>query len=150
MEYHVVNVRKNPEYLERAVEYFSSKWGVERRIYQDCISNSLLTSSPLPRWYLMVDGNDEIIGSYGLITNDFISRQDLCPWMCELFVDEKQRGKGLGGRLLAHAVLEAKNLGFEKVYLATDHVGFYEKYGWSFIGIGYHPWGDESRIYEFS
>ena len=150
MEYHVVNVRKNPEYLERAVEYFSSKWGVERRIYQDCISNSLLTSSPLPRWYLMVDGNDEIIGSYGLITNDFISRQDLCPWMCALFVDEKQRGKGLGGRLLAHAVLEAKNLGFEKVYLATDHVGFYEKYGWSFIGIGYHPWGDESRIYEFS
>jgi len=34
------------------------------------------------------------------------------------------------------------------LYLCTDHIGFYEKYGFKFIGTVYHPWGDNSRIYE--
>lgn len=150
MEYKIISVRENPEYLERAVDYFSTKWGIERIIYQDCISNSITTKSSLPRWYLMLNNDDEIIGSYGLITNDFISRQDLWPWLCALYVDENYRGKALGGKLLEHGRREAFKLGFEKLYLATDHIGYYEKYGWEYIGTGYHPWGDESRIYEIA
>ena len=65
----IVSVREHPEYLERAVDYFSSKWGIAREIYHDCIANSLHTESPLPRWYLMML-NYAIIGSYGLIVND--------------------------------------------------------------------------------
>jgi N-acetylglutamate synthase-like GNAT family acetyltransferase len=48
--------------------------------------------------------------------------------------------------MLARAKSEAKNLGFGKLYLATDHVGYYEKYGFSHIGQCYGP-GDVSRLY---
>lgn len=143
---HIISVREHPEYLECAIDYFSSKWGIERAIYEDCIGHSITTKNPLPRWYLMLDG-ENIIGSFGLITNDFVSRQDLWPWLCALYVESSQRGRGLGGRLLAHGRREAARLGFESLYLVTDHVGYYERYGWRYIGQGYGPSG-ESRIYE--
>ncbi len=95
----------------------------------------------------MVKG-DEIIGGYGLITNDFISRQDLFPWLCALYIEENYRGKQLGSILLEHGRSEAAKLGYRKLYLGTDHDGYYEKYGWKHIANGFHPWGAESKIYE--
>jgi len=143
----IISIREHPDYLDRAVDYFSSKWSVSRNVYQDCIANSLTTESPLPRWYLMLS-NAEVIGSYGLIVNDFISRQDLWPWICALYIEENERGKALGALLLEHGRREAATLGFSMVYLSTDHVGFYEKYDWFYIGKGYGASGNESRIYK--
>ncbi len=144
----IISVRECPEFAERAVDYFSSKWGIDRKLYDDCIMHSLTTESLLPRWYLLVNEKDAIIGSYGLILNDFVSRQDLFPYLCALYIEEPERGQALGARLLLHAREQAGKLGFGKLYLCTDHSGYYEKYGFHQIGIGYHPWGDTSRIYE--
>ncbi len=143
----IISIRENPNHLERGVDYFTAKWGIDRRIYLDCISNSITTDSPLPRWYLLMK-QDEIIGCYGLITNDFISRQDLYPWLCALFVEGKERGNEYGKELLLHGRHEAALLGYKKIYLATDHISYYEKYSWYYIATGFHPWGAESRIYE--
>ena len=145
----IIAIRENSDYLDKAVEYFSSKWGIPQDIYKDCIENSMNTSSPLPRWYLMLK-EDEIIGSYGLITNDFVSRQDLWPWLVALYVEESERGGGLGSFLLKHGRKEAAKLGFSKVYLHTDHVGYYEKYDWEFIDKAYDVGGEETRVYEAS
>lgn len=149
MSIQIIGIRENPEYLERGIDYFSTRWGTDRRIYQDSISHSVTTDNSLPRWYLMLNG-DEIIGSYGLITNDFISRQDLYPWLCALFIEEKHRGQQLGAKLLEHGRIEAGKLGFSKLYLCTGHDGYYEKYGWEYIAQGFHPWGEESKIYEIT
>jgi len=143
----IISVREHPEYLNRAVDYFSSKWGIDRKIYEDSISDGIATEKPLPRWYLMLKG-DEIIGSYGLIENDFMVRKDLMPWLCALYIEESERGKMLGSRLLAHGQQEACKYGFQKVYLCTDHVGYYEKYGWRFFGMEASEWGSDTRVYE--
>lgn len=145
--YRIIGIRENSGFLERGIDYFSSKWDIERRIYADCIGNSISTESALPRWYLMLD-EEKIIGSYGIITNDFISRQDLFPWICALYVEEEYRGKSLGAKLLGHARKEAGKAGFKKIYLATDINGYYEKFGWKKIATGFHPRGEESSIYE--
>ena len=65
-----------------------------------------------------------------------------------MYIKEKFRNNGLGGKLLEHGRKQAYKLGYKKVYLATSHIGYYEKYEWKYIGIGYHPWNEESRIYE--
>ena len=144
----VVNIRKQPAYMERGIAYIQSKWASEgnKMVYTDCITHSIGAESPIPIWYLLMDG-DEIAGCAGLISNDFISRMDLCPWLCALFVEKKHRGRHFGNLLIAQMKQDAAEAGFANLYLSTDHVGYYEQYGFHYIGEGYHPWGDSSRIY---
>lgn len=149
MDTKVISVRNNPELKEQVVEYISSKWSMSRIIYEDCIKHCLTASGSLPQWYLLKKGN-EIIGCAGLITNDFISRMDLYPWLCGLFIEEEHRGHTYGLLLIEKAKEDARKGGFSKLYLSTDHIGYYEKYGFRYIGDGYHPWGEQSRIYEIS
>lgn len=147
MSIKIISIRENTECFERAVDYFSSKWGIDRKIYEDSISDGIATDKPLPRWYLMLQ-DDRIIGSYGLIENDFMVRKDLKPWLCALYVEESERCKGFGGKLLAHGRQEAAKLGFSNVYLCTDHVGYYEKHGWRFFGMEESEFGGDTRAYE--
>lgn len=50
--------------------------------------------------------------------------------------------------LIEKAKEDAQKFGFANMYLSTEHIGYYEKYGFSYIGDGYHPWDDQSRIYK--
>lgn len=149
MNYAIMNIRENPELKKRAVDYFSSKWSVPREAYDESITDSLTTVDTVPRWFLMMK-NDEIVGSFGLIQNDFIDRTDLYPWICAVYIEENERNKGLGRRLLERAVEEGRKLGYSFVYLTTDHVGYYERYGFEYIGQGNVGTDDEGRIYRKS
>lgn len=144
----IISVRELPEFKDRAIGYFQKSWpGVKPEIYRDCIEHSVTAKNPLPQWYLLMK-EDEIIGCAGLITNDFISRMDLYPWVCAIYIEEKHRGHNYGALLIDKAKKDARESGFEYTYLCTDHIGYYEKLGFTYIGQGYHPWGDESRIYQ--
>ncbi|MFJ7408306.1 MULTISPECIES: GNAT family N-acetyltransferase [unclassified Lysinibacillus] len=144
----IISVREEPYYAELATRYIQSKWASEESmmLYEDCISHCITAQAPLPQWYLLMD-NDEIIGCAGLITNDFISRMDLYPWVCAVYIEESHRGHAYGALLLEQAKKDAQRHGFSHLYLCTDHIGLYERYGYSHIGTGYHPWGESSRIY---
>lgn len=144
----VISVRENPVWKNRAIAYFQKSWNsVLPVIYEDCINHCIHNRNPLPQWYLLVKDN-EIAGCAGLITNDFISRMDLYPWFCALYIEDKYRANGYSALLIEKAKDDARKAGFANLYLSTEHTGFYEKHGFRYIGQGYHPWGDESRIYE--
>ena len=136
----VISVIDYPESMERAIAYFQSIWASEysMMVYDDSIRHALNPESVLPRWYLLLDGED-IVGCAGLITNDFISRMDMFPWICALYIDETYRGHHYGNLLLTRAQMDAKHAGFDAVYLCTDHQGYYEQYDYEYIGLGYHP-----------
>lgn len=144
----VLSVRQNPEYKEKAIRYFQESWPeIPPIIYEDCISNSIGAEQVLPEWYLL-EKEGEIIGCAGLITNDFISRMDLYPWICAIYIEEKHRGNAYGALLIEKAKEDTKAFGFRYLNLCTDHIGYYEKYGFEYIGQGHHPWEEESRIYQ--
>lgn len=144
----VISVRENPALADEAIRYIAQCWPeVSPAVYADCIRHSLTAEGPLPQWYLLRDG-DRTVGCAGIITNDFISRMDLWPWVCALFVEERLRGHAYGRLLIERAADDARKAGFRALYLCTDHEGLYEKWGFSYLGQGYHPWEEESRIYE--
>ncbi|MEK5440941.1 GNAT family N-acetyltransferase [Fredinandcohnia sp. FSL W7-1320] len=144
----IISIKENPEHMKSAITYIQSKWASEQslKVYEDCIEHCISNTNPLPQWYLLMD-EEKIIGCAGLITNDFISRMDLYPWVCAIYIEEEYRGKNYGSLLLERAKNDAKAGGFSNLYLCTDHIGLYEKYGFNHIGTGYHPWGTSSRIY---
>lgn len=73
---------------------------------------------------------------------------DLYPWICAIYIDEKHRGNNYSSLLIDKAKEDTKASGYKHLNLCTDHEGFYEKLGFDYIGQGYHPWGEESRIYQ--
>lgn len=122
----VISVRQNPEYKEKAIEFFQKSWSeISPIIYEDCISNSIAAEQSLLQWYLL-EKDEEIIGCAGLITNDFISRMDLYPWLCALFINEDYRRNHYSELLINKAKEDTKDSVFKYLNLCTDHIGFYE------------------------
>ena len=73
---------------------------------------------------------------------------DLFPWLCALYIDNKYRGNNYAKLLIDKAIIDTNLAGYSNLYLCTDHIGYYEKFGFTYLAQGYHPWGEESRIYK--
>lgn len=64
-----------------------------------------------------------------------------------MFVDEEYRGNRLSQQLIQYAIDYLKTVGFDKVYIVSDHENLYEKYGFSVIDHKIALWGSEEKIY---
>ena len=70
-----------------------------------------------------------MIGFISLFKYDGDERQDLIPWYATMYVKKEYRNMGYS-KILNDAVLKkAKELGYNKVYLKSDLINYYEKYG---------------------
>ena len=79
-----------------------------------------------------VDG--EIVGMVSLLFTISTAEGTKACWLEDMVVRPEQRGKGLGTRLLEHAIHYAKAHGFSRITLLTDPtnegaIRFYQRYG---------------------
>lgn len=130
MQYQFITLREQPILIDEAASWFSSKWRVPKEAYLECM-NAYLNQETELGWYLCLN-NDQIIGGLGVIENDFHDRVDLSPNICAVYTEEDYRNHKIAGTLLNKAVEDLHSKGISPVYLVTNHIGFYEKYGWEF------------------
>jgi len=96
---------------------------------------------------LITIDNGEIAGYCTVSKTDCIPDVPYSPYIGFMFVGEKFRGNRLSQKLIIKAMAYAKELGFVKIYLVSDHDNLYEKYGFSVIDKKMAPWGEEEKIY---
>ena len=127
----IVTLREKLELIRRAAAWFHSKWGVPEQAYFACMQAYLSGESEYG-WYLCMDG-EKIVAGMGVIENDFHDRKDLAPNVCAVYTEEAYRCRGIAGKLLGYVVEDCRKKGISPLYLVTDHIGFYERYGWEFL-----------------
>ena len=95
---------------------------------------------------LLVEGG-ELLAFCTLSDNDEIDAPALTPWIGFVYVFPAHRGHRHSGRLIEYALKKARRAGREYVYLSSDEVGLYEKYGFVPFRRMTNIWGHESRVY---
>ena len=130
-EFNFITLRDCPSLRDRAAEWFYEKWGVPADAYLKCMTAYLKRETEYG-WYLCLSG-EQIVGGLGIIENDFHDRKDLTPNVCAVYTEEACRCQGVAGQLLNMVVEDLRAKGISPLYLVTDHIGFYERYGWEFL-----------------
>ena len=147
MQDSIIRLTDRPDMKTQMAEWFHEKWKLPLSAYEASMDECLRSEKPYPEWYVYMDGS-RIVGGLGVIENDFHSRRDLYPNVCAVYVEEDHRGKGIAGLLLNFVCRDMAGRGIGALYLVTDHIGFYERYGWRFFCSTRND-GDlsESRVY---
>ena len=143
----IIRLSEKREYIETAAEWFADKWSVPEEEYRKSMAASTEPGKPVPSWYIVTCEAGNIIAGAGVIENDFHDRKDLTPNLCALFVEEEYRGRGIAGELLNKICVDMASGGITRLYLITDHDGFYERYGWYFLTMVREDDGGLIRMY---
>jgi predicted acetyltransferase len=69
------------------------------------------------------------------------------PWIGFVYTYPKYRGKRMMGILFDHIFSLAKKENHKQIYLSTNEVGLYEKYGFEYYKNMDDIQGNDSRIY---
>ena len=135
----IYDIIEKQEYLEEVVTLTRLEWGnkndskeeFKQKVKQKIEIIKSNFDNPYFAKLILLDDNN-LVGFISLFEKDG-EREDLKPWYATMYVKKEYRGKGYS-RILNDAILkEAKNKGFKKVYLKTDLVNYYEKFGAIFM-----------------
>ncbi|MBR4959960.1 MAG: GNAT family N-acetyltransferase [Clostridia bacterium] len=91
--------------------------------------------------------NGCIVGMATIMKSDYYPLPEIYPWISTLFVSEEYRGHRISGKLIDFANSYAGDLGFDKTYIPSEHVGLYEKYGYRYVKDIVNYGGDTDRLY---
>ncbi len=133
----------HPEAIPTLAGWFFGEWGhldeartvateterLSARLHADHLPLTLVA---------LIDGAP--VGTVSLRAEQVPERREWTPWLAGLYVEPGQRGRGLGGELVAAAEQAARQLGFEAMFLvAYDREAFYHRLGWTTVeSVVYH------------
>jgi predicted GNAT family N-acyltransferase len=98
------------------------------------------------RVYIALE-KDQIIGYCTFAKKDCIPDEGYSPFIGYIFVDEKFRGNRLSQKMIENALIYAKNIGFNKVYIVSGERGLYEKYGFCKVDEMIDNYGNQEQIF---
>lgn len=96
---------------------------------------------------LLLTEGDRLLSFVTFAERDSIEDDSLSPWVGFVYTFPEYRGHRYVGKLIRRCEEIAAENGVPSIFVCTDHVGLYEKYGFSYIESRADIYGDDSRIY---
>ena len=132
----LINVKNNENYLYEYALLCSLEWGEpkskeELDKYIEEKVKRIINEDKVISIIGLID--KELIGFISLFKYDGDERRDLTPWYATMYVKKEYRNKGYSKILNGAILKEAKNLGYKKIYLKSDLINYYEKFGAKYI-----------------
>ena len=145
----VISILNNDKYLDEYIELCSLEWGSNKtkeqmKQYIENKKEKIRTEDKVISVLGLID-NNTMYGFISLFKYDGDERRDLTPWYATMYVKKEYRGKGYS-KILNDALLkEALRLGYNKVYLKTNLINYYEKFGAKYM----EKLNDNENLYYF-
>lgn len=91
--------------------------------------------------------NNQIVGMVFILKTDYYPLPEIYPWVSGVFVAEAYRGYRISEKLIDFANEYAKNNGFDRTYIPSEHTGLYEKYGYRYLKDIVNYGNEKDRLY---
>ena len=136
----IYNIKEKQEFLREVAILTQKEWGKKtnsKEEFEEKINKKISKiidnfNNPLYCKLILLD-NTILKGFISIFPTDGEERKDLSPWYATMYVKEEFRGNGYS-KILNDAILEeAKKRGFKKLYLKTNLINYYEKFGAIFL-----------------
>ena len=122
-------------------------WGAAKFLYELITENKFFElCKEGGKLFVMLD-NDKLVSFATLTKRDCVDDDSLYLWIGFVFTQNEYRGHRYSGEVIEYAVKDARRQGYSDVYIATDHTGLYEKYGFEYLESRRDIYGEDSRIY---
>ena len=136
----IYNIKDKQEYIEEIANLSKKEWGntnISPEEYKNSIINTINKiknnlNNPNYCKLILLDKNN-LVGFISIFEHDADERQDLSPWYATMFVKQEYRGFGYS-KILNNAIInEARKRGFSKLYLKSNLINYYEKFGATYM-----------------
>lgn len=142
IEYH--NCDRQEHWLEQIKH---SDWSAAQFLYELLKENKFFDMvGEKSRVMLLVDG-DDLISFCTYAEKDDIQPTELTPWIGFVYTFPEYRGHRYQGMLFQEIEKLAKAESVREIYISTDKIGLYEKYGCEFYQMMNDMNGEPSRVY---
>ena len=148
MEREIVTYQEAPEALQKKLLCFlrDCEWRAGGLLADFLTVRPFFT--PWDRAFFLLEG-ERVVSYLTLSVQDCVDDPTLAPWIGFVYTAPEYRGQRNAGTLIRRALDRAAEAGYRRVYVATDHVGVYEVYGFVYWQNRLDHDGEDSRIYVY-
>lgn len=136
---------KKEQYI---LEYLKNcEWGAAKFLYDLIVNDKLYETLGEDTKIIVLVEKTNVVSFATYANQDCVDDKTLLPWIGFVYTAEAYRGHRYSQKVIEYIRDLAKKDNYSCVYLATDHIGLYEKYGFTYMESRIDIYNDESRIY---
>lgn len=127
----IKKVDKNTELADRLINFVENfSWEEVREHMLQILKAWEFTDWETPFAAIV---NGQIVGMASIMKTDYYPLPEIYPWISSVFVTEDYRGNRISEKLIDFANEYAKECGFARTYIPSEHIGLYEKFGYRYL-----------------
>lgn len=143
----IISFYKNDRQHHWLEEIEKCSWRAGKYLHEILTNGTFYDLTGADSELLLLTEGDDLVSFCTFAEKDEIASSEYSPWVGFVYTFPKYRGHRYMGLLFEKIENLAKEQNINSVYVSTDQIGLYEKYGFEYIKDMETIYGDISRVY---